>query len=83
MTRLGASMPLTERYYFSKPYHSWHASAAAQDSHTPLRVARTDMTAEEIGRRIGAAWLAAPTELDFAALVLGLLEVPRAAARAP
>lgn len=73
MTRLGASIPSSERYYFSKPYHSWHASAEARDSHTPLVVARVDLTGDEVRRRIGPAWMAAPTQLDFADLVLRLL----------
>lgn len=73
MTRLGASIPIAERFYFSNPYRSWHASAEAQDSHAPLVLARVDMTGEEIRGRMGAEWSAEPTQLDFASLVLRLL----------
>jgi hypothetical protein len=76
MTRLGASTPASERFYFSKPYHSWHASAEEQDSHAPLIVARVDMTGEEMAGKVGAEWSPEPTQLDFVALVLRLLEAP-------
>lgn len=78
MTRLGASLPEEERYYFSGPYHSWHASAQAQDSHAPLLVARVDLPGAEIRSRMGAV-AERPTQLDFVDLVLRLLE--RAAER--
>ncbi|MEX0891950.1 MAG: alkaline phosphatase family protein [Gemmatimonadota bacterium] len=73
MTRLGASMAEEERYYFSGPYHSWHASAEAQDSHAPLLVARVDLPGTEIRSRMGAV-AERPTQLDFVDLVLRLLE---------
>lgn len=76
MTRLGASLPLSERYYFSSPYHSWHASAEAQDSHTPLVLARVDLSGDELRQRMGSDWKAEPTQLDFVSLVLRLLEAP-------
>lgn len=74
MTRMGASRPASERYYFSKPYHSWHASAEEQDSHTPLIVARRDMTGGEIRQQLRPASDGTPTQLDFTDLVLRLLE---------
>lgn len=76
MTRLGASIPQSERYYFSNPYHSWHASAEAQDSHTPLVLARADLSGDEVRQRMGTGWKAESTQLDFVSLVLRLLEAP-------
>ncbi|NIP78479.1 MAG: hypothetical protein GWM90_04450, partial [Gemmatimonadetes bacterium] len=73
MTRLGASVPENDRYYFSHPYHSWHASAEARDSHAPLVIARPDLTAAEIRGRLGS-WPERPTQLDFTPLVLQLLD---------
>lgn len=57
------------------PYHSWHASAEEQDSHTPLVVARVDMTGEKLTGKVGAAWRPEPTQLDFTDLVLRLLAI--------
>jgi hypothetical protein len=73
MTRMGASVPLSDRFYFSKPYHSWHASAEARDSHTPLVVARTDLTGPELRGKLGDGWPSEPTQLDFTPLVIQLL----------
>ena len=73
MTRMGASVPFAERHYFSKPYHSWHASAEAQDSHAPLLVARVDLTAAQVREALARSWPEAPTQLDFTPLVLRLL----------
>jgi hypothetical protein len=73
MTRLGASVPVGERFYFSHPYHSWHASAEAQDSHAPLVVARSDRSGAEV--RAALSGLGGdPTQLDFTPLLLALLE---------
>ncbi len=72
MTKLGASAPIGERFYFSKPYHSWHASAEQADSHAPLLVMRSDLTASQIRERLGPLG-SAPTQLDFTPLVLSLL----------
>lgn len=80
MTRLGASSPSEERYYFSKPYYSWHASAEARDSHAPLILARSDLSGAELRRLLDVDWGAEPTQLDFTSLVLRLLEIPDDAA---
>lgn len=73
MSRLGASVAPEERSYFSHPYHSWHGSAEAQDSHTPLLVARMDADAEEIRSVVTGTLGAEPTQLGLTPLVLDLL----------
>ncbi len=72
MARLGASAPMGERFYFSHPYQSWHASAEAEDSYAPLLLIRTDRTGPEVRDQLKALG-DSPTQLDFTPLMLSLL----------
>jgi hypothetical protein len=73
MTRSGGNRPITERFYFSDSYHSWHGSAGELDSEVPLVVARAGDTAERIGSLVQQVTGDRPSQLHLVPLVLELL----------
>ncbi|MFP4597589.1 MAG: alkaline phosphatase family protein [Persicimonas sp.] len=74
IARSGASHPLADRYYFSRPYHSWHGSAEAQDSHVPLLVARKGADGAQLREFVEGQTAAVPSLKDITPLVLQLLK---------
>lgn len=73
LARSGLNRPIEERYYFSGPYHSWHGSPSAQDSHVPFIVARKDQSGEAL-RAVASQILGeSPSQLELVPLVRKLL----------
>lgn len=73
LARSGLERPLEERFYFSKPYRSWHGSPTIQDSHIPFILARKGDTGEQLQAVVNAAMGKFPSQLDFVPLVQALL----------
>jgi hypothetical protein len=73
ITRSGRHRPITDRFYFSSLYHSWHGSPAAHDSRIPFIVARRGASGDALRARVAAVIGAQPTQLDVTPLVLSLL----------
>jgi len=73
LARSGLERPLEERFYFSKPYRSWHGSATMQDSHIPFILARKGDTGEQLQAIVNAAMGKFPSQLDFVPLLQVLL----------
>ena len=73
LARSGLERPLEERFYFSKPYRSWHGSPTLQDSHIPFILARKRDTGEQLQAIVTAALGTFPSQLDFVPLVQALL----------
>jgi hypothetical protein len=76
ITHTGRHRPISDRYYFSYRYHSWHGSPAVHDSHIPFVVARRGMTGEQLRERVHAAVGTQPSQLSITPLVLELLRDP-------
>ena len=72
LARLGLERPLAERFYFSKPYRSWHGSPTLQDSHIPFILARQGDSGEQLQALVTAAMGPFPSQLDFVPLVQAL-----------
>jgi len=68
----GLERPLSERFYFSKPYRSWHGSPTLQDSHIPFILARKGDSGEQLQAIVTAAMGPFPSQLDFVPLVQAL-----------
>jgi hypothetical protein len=75
LSKTGLEHPITERYYFSGPYHSWHGSPSAQDSHVPLILARPNYSGAALQLMIDrVAHEPMPSQLDVVPIVLSLLK---------
>jgi hypothetical protein len=73
LARTGMHRPITDRFYFSGKYQSWHGSPTAQDSYIPLLVARAGTSGEAIRERVRRAVGPNPTQLGITPLILDLL----------
>lgn len=73
LARTGMHRPVTDRYYFSGHYSSWHGSPTAQDSEIPLLVARAGTSGGRICDRVRRAVGPNPTQLSITPLILELL----------
>jgi hypothetical protein len=62
----------TERYYFAKPYRSWHGSPSHQDSDVPLIVANASVPAETIASDVQRVLGSKPRQQKITDLMLGL-----------
>jgi hypothetical protein len=69
----GRHRPITDRYYFSAKYHSWHGSPAAHDSRIPLVVARQGAAGAALRERVERLIGTTPDQLSVTPLILGLL----------
>lgn len=65
--------PVTERYYFSAIYRSWHGSPSRQDSEILFALARPDSTGTALREQVHAAVGETPSQLDVTPLILTLL----------
>jgi hypothetical protein len=65
-----------DRYYFAKPFRSWHGSPSRQDSEIPLIVANPKLTAETIHTWVGARLGARPYQRKIADIVMALRAHP-------
>jgi Type I phosphodiesterase / nucleotide pyrophosphatase len=73
--------PIDQRFYFSKPYTSWHGSPSAQDSFIPLVLIREGASGEALRQELHAAVGEKPSQLSIAPLINALLGVQRREAR--
>lgn len=76
LAKSGLERPVSDRYYFSHPYSSWHGSPAAQDSEVPLVVARPRGDGAAIAGRVREVVRGKPSQLDVVPLVLAFLGKP-------
>ncbi|HTY54870.1 MAG TPA: alkaline phosphatase family protein [Candidatus Binataceae bacterium] len=77
LTKSGLDRPIEDRYYFSAPYHSWHGSPSAQDSHIPLIVAQNNTAGAQLRKLVmDRATDPEPSQLDVTPIVLELLKTP-------
>jgi hypothetical protein len=74
LARSGMHRPITDRYYFSHEYHSWHGSPEWEDSRIPILVARSGASGAEIRALADAVLGDHPSQTDIVPLVLRLLE---------
>lgn len=74
LAKSGLERPITDRYYFSPPYHSQHGSASAQDSHIVLMVARQGLAGEKLRAAVAGIAGDAPSQLDIVPLIRTLLK---------
>ena len=65
-----------ERFYFAKPFRSWHGSPSKQDSEVPLIVANPHVSAAAIEAWVGAKLGDRPYQRKLADIVLGLRAKP-------
>jgi len=73
LSRYREEDPVTERFYFSAIYRSWHGSPSRQDSEILFALARPASTGAELRARMHAAIGDAPSQLDVTPLILELL----------
>ncbi|MEM9695924.1 MAG: alkaline phosphatase family protein [Myxococcota bacterium] len=83
MARSGGDLPIEDRFYFSGPYHSWHGSPKASDSHIPVLVAHPSRSATDIRPRVirllGPAEGGWHSQRGLTPLVVGLMRSDHAA----
>jgi len=65
-----------ERYYFAKPFRSWHGSPSKQDSEVPLIVANPHVAAAAIHAWVGVKLGDRPYQRKVTDIVLGLRAKP-------
>ncbi|CAN5781995.1 hypothetical protein BH23GEM11_BH23GEM11_04990 [soil metagenome] len=73
LSRYREEDPVTERFYFSALYRSWHGSPSRQDSEILFAVARPASSGTEVRARMHAAVGETPSQLDVTPLILDLL----------
>jgi hypothetical protein len=73
LAKSGLERPIIDRFYFSGPYHSWHGSPTAQDSHIPLILARVGDDGKRLREIVRAVTGPSPSQLDVTPLVRALL----------
>lgn len=74
LSKSGLNRPIEDRYYFSRPYNSWHGSPSIQDSHITFAIANaksSGMALKDVIAQIGDS---EPSQLDLTPLVLKLLK---------
>jgi arylsulfatase A-like enzyme len=73
LARSGLERPIAERFYFARPYRSWHGSPTLQDSHIPFILARKGDTGERLQAIVKAVVGKFPSHLDLVPLVRALI----------
>lgn len=73
LSRYRAEDPVTDRYYFSAFYRSWHGSPSRQDSEILFALMRPASTGAELRARMQSAIGDTPSQLDVTPLILELL----------
>jgi len=76
LSKSGLNRPIEDRYYFSRPYNSWHGSPSMQDSHITFAIANAKSSGaalKDVAAQIGDS---EPSQLDLTPLVLKLLKQP-------
>jgi hypothetical protein len=74
LAKSGMNRPISERFYFSRIYTSWHGSPEWQDSRVPIVVAHPNRSGDEIRHIVDAAVGDQPSQLDVTPLVQALLQ---------
>jgi hypothetical protein len=74
LSRYREEDPVTERYYFSAVYRSWHGSPSRQDSEILFALARPASTGTELRAQMLEAIGGTPSQLDVTPLILALLD---------
>lgn len=77
LARSRADDPVDRRFYFSKPYSSWHGSPSLQDSAIPLVLIREGTAGQALRDELHAAVGEKPSQLSITPLIQALLENPR------
>lgn len=65
-----------DRYYFARPWRSWHGSPSAEDSRVPLIVAHPQQSSAELARRVRPLLGAEPRPQNVGAMLVGLRAQP-------
>jgi len=76
LSKSGLNRPIEDRYYFSRPYNSWHGSPSLQDSHITFAIANAKSSGATLKEVVGQIGDSEPSQLDLAPLVLKLLKQP-------
>ena len=74
LSKSGLNRPIEDRYYFSRPYNSWHGSPSMQDSHITFAIANAKSTGAALKDVIASIGDNEPSQLDLTPLVLKLLK---------
>jgi type I phosphodiesterase/nucleotide pyrophosphatase len=74
LSKSGLNRPIEDRYYFSRPYNSWHGSPSLQDSHITFAIANAKSSGAALKDIIAQIGDSEPSQLDLTPLVLKLLK---------
>ena len=74
LSKSGLNRPIEGRYYFSRPYNSWHGSPSLQDSHITFAIANSKSSGRALKATITQIGDSEPSQLDLTPLVLTLLK---------
>ncbi len=74
LSKSGLNRPIEDRYYFSRPYNSWHGSPSLQDSHITFAIANAKSSGAALKDVIAQIGDSEPSQLDLTPLVLKLLK---------
>ncbi len=74
LAKSGLNRPIEDRYYFSRPYNSWHGSPSLQDSHITFAIANPKSSGSELKDLVGQIGDREPSQLDLVPLVFKLLK---------
>ena len=74
LSKSGLNRPIEDRYYFSRPYNSWHGSPSMQDSHITFAIANSLSSGAALKEVIAQIGDSEPSQLDLTPLVLKLLK---------
>jgi hypothetical protein len=74
LSKSGLNRPIQDRYYFSRPYNSWHGSPSVQDSNITFAIANAKSSGAALKDVIAEIGDNEPSQLDLTPLVLKLLK---------
>jgi hypothetical protein len=74
LSKSGLNRLIEDRYYFSRPYNSWHGSPSLQDSHITFVVANSKSSGRALKAIITRIGDSEPSQLELTPLVLTLLK---------
>jgi hypothetical protein len=74
LSKSGLNRPIEDRYYFSRPYNSWHGSPSMQDSHITFAIANAKSSGAALKNVVAQIGDSEPSQLDLTPLVLKLLK---------
>ena len=65
LSKSGLNRPIEDRYYFSRPYNSWHGSPSMQDSHITFAIANPKSWGAALKEVIAQIGDREPSQLDL------------------